>query len=93
MAELWLNQYAIAQEKAREQKELKAKAEKKAKELHELKVNSIKTILKSHGIKMSIDSCGCCDSPIVSFEYMGGSVMKDEGYVVFDMFEDEDNES
>ena len=26
-------------------------------------------ILREHGIELSIDACGCCDSPWVSFKY------------------------
>lgn len=31
----------------------------------------VKEILKSHDIEMTVQGCGCCDSPEVSFKYKG----------------------
>jgi len=41
------------------------------------KIEEIKMILLSHGIRMNINSCGCCDSSWVSFEYKGKLLLND----------------
>jgi hypothetical protein len=41
-------------------------------------------ILKSHGIEMSVWSCGCCSSPYVSFLYNGEKIFDDEDSASFD---------
>lgn len=33
-------------------------------------------ILESHGIRMSVGSCGCCSSPWIRFEYKGKSIVE-----------------
>lgn len=42
-------------------------------------------ILKSHGIEMKVGGCGCCDSPWVTFKYLGETIFDDdEGGSAFD---------
>lgn len=63
----------------------------------------VANILAKHGIRMCVWGCGCCDSPMVAFEYKGKSIIgmgqflpADEGLsFTFNMFnEGEDhNES
>jgi len=47
-------------------------------------INKMITILKSHEIEMSVDGCGCCGSPYVSFKYKNEFIIKDEENCVFD---------
>ena len=51
-------------------------------------VDEIKKKLLSHGIRMSVWGCGCCNSPEVQFEYQGEMMLPEEAgeNVVFDMF-------
>lgn len=48
-------------------------------------------ILEKHHIKMKIDACGCCGSPIISFEYNGKELLKDKEYFDFDMYDEKTN--
>lgn len=50
---------------------------------------AIKLILKAAGIKMSVSGCGCCDSPVVTFEKDGVRFADGEGNFRFDMFVDD----
>lgn len=43
-------------------------------------MEKMKQILKSHKIKMSVGSCGCCNSPWIHFEYEGEVVFDADGY-------------
>lgn len=38
----------------------------------------IKEILDKCGIKLTVEACGCCSSPFVSFEYNGEVILSDE---------------
>ena len=40
-------------------------------------VNKAKEILLSHGIKINIGSCGCCESPWVTLEYKGERIINE----------------
>lgn len=51
----------------------------------------IQTILASHGIRMRVSACGCCDSPWVRFEYRGQEIADDCEFD-FDMFAHGDKE-
>lgn len=48
----------------------------------------VESILKEHNIKMSIDGCGCCGSPTVSFEKDGVKIVDSADNFRIDMFED-----
>jgi hypothetical protein len=43
----------------------------------------VKKILKDNGIEMSVEGCGCCDSPCVTFIYKGEEILNDEGHCSF----------
>ncbi len=51
----------------------------------------MKEILKQHNIRIKIGSCGCCNSPWVSFEKDGVMIVDNEEYFDIDMFKDELN--
>jgi len=53
----------------------------------EEKIKLVKHILLTHGIRIEIDGCGCCASPIVSFEYNGKKILDDEGDCIINMFD------
>ena len=55
----------------------------------EIAIEKIKQILQTHGIRMNVAACGCCDSPWVSFEYQGELIIKDEDNFNFYMMEKE----
>jgi hypothetical protein len=55
-------------------------------------IEQMKSILRSHGIRMMIESCGCCSSPYLRFEYQGQLIIdRIEGHNI-DMFESESDE-
>ena len=60
--------------------------QKKTEKIKEDSIKRIEQILSENNIKMSIWSCGCCDSPYVKFEY-NGEIIIDEGFMNIDMFE------
>lgn len=47
--------------------------------------DQMKSILRSHGIRMNIGGCSCCDSPWIAFEYRGEKILDIEGRSL-DMF-------
>ena len=47
-------------------------------------IERTKEILKSHGIGMKVSSCGCCQSPWVTFKYNGETLLNDEVSASFD---------
>lgn len=49
----------------------------------------VKEILKEHNIKISIDGCGCCGSPIVSFEKDGIKIVDDAAHFNINMFDED----
>ena len=53
-----------------------------------LNIKKIKEILSKQNIKLSIRGCGCCDSPVVTFEYKGEKIIEDAGIFNIDMFSD-----
>lgn len=42
------------------------------------KVERMKQILKEAGISMSVNGCGCCGSPVVTFTYKGEQILDHE---------------
>ena len=60
-------------------------------------IEKVKEILKKHNIRMSVNSCGCCDGSWVAFEHGGKMILgkrKDEEietdvYVSFNMFKED----
>ena len=48
------------------------------------KIKKVKAILVELGITMSVDGCGCCGSPVVSFSYNGQNIVKSESNFIFD---------
>lgn len=65
-------------------------AEYQAKKEAELK--RVTEILASHGIRMSVWGCGCCDSPEIKFEYQE-EMITEQGRSDFNMFEDSSDPS
>lgn len=49
----------------------------------------MKEILKQHNIRMMIHGCGCCGSPLVSFEKDGTMIVNEVDDFNIDMFEDD----
>lgn len=51
-----------------------------------------KALLLQHGFKLSVDACGCCDSPHVRLTFQDEQVIGRDGdpldYASFDMFDD-----
>lgn len=54
----------------------------------ETRIEWVKEVLRSHGIKMEVGSCGCCESPWVAFEYRGEMLLDSMKNCGFSMFED-----
>jgi hypothetical protein len=52
--------------------------------MEETAVDKIKRILTSHGIQMSVEGCGCCDSPTVTFIYNDEVIVEWEAQFEFD---------
>ena len=52
----------------------------------EVKRKRLEEILEEHGIKISIGSCGCCDSPWVKVEHNGVEIL-DESNFYFSNFD------
>ena len=46
----------------------------------EVKRKRLEKILEEHGIKISIGSCGCCDSPWVKVEHNGVEILDESGF-------------
>lgn len=53
-------------------------------------IERIKKILASHNISMSVNGCGCCGSPWVSFKYKNEVLLRDADWVCFQMEEPSD---
>lgn len=52
----------------------------------ETAVRRVEEILRSHGIRMKVDGCGCCESPRVSFAYNDEVIACDTGCFMLDTF-------
>lgn len=57
---------------------------------HKERMARVVAVLRSAGITMSVDGCGCCDSPRVTFEFGGEVVLDDEGHACFSTDPDSD---
>ena len=50
-------------------------------------IDRMESILRSHRIRMKIGGCSCCESPWITFEYEGETIINDiEGHQI-NMFE------
>ena len=54
-----------------------------AKTNRQAKIDRIVKILRDNGIHMSVNACGCCESPWVSFKYRGEVIVQDEDMFSF----------
>lgn len=56
-------------------------------------IERAKALLAEHGFKMSVDACGCCESPGVRLEHNGEVIIGDRDGAAnranFNMFEEE----
>lgn len=39
-------------------------------------LEKVKEILASHDIRMNFESCGCCEGPVLTFEYKGKIIVE-----------------
>jgi threonine dehydrogenase-like Zn-dependent dehydrogenase len=65
--------------------------EEKKYKIRDEKLKEIETILKEHDIKIKIQGCGCCGSPVVSFKYAGVLIIDEEDEFRIDMFAEGDH--
>ena len=52
-------------------------------------IDLMKLTLQQYNIEMTIQGCGCCGSPTVSFMHDGDYILKDEDNVTIDMIGEE----
>lgn len=55
---------------------------------YEEQIKKVKEILKANDIEMSVNGCGCCGSPTVSFSYKGEVIIDEESDFKFDTYDE-----